>query len=134
MWLKAIIDKSEFVTDFVQLSEDDASNSASTFYLLLPVAMDEHKGSMDVDWQLITKCLSSPIFKNPEDTTCNQTSHTNDCLHLANGSARLNDLINSLVYVPCKDTFYFVSDYFPQKNYFSLFKDEINYVDHYADV
>ncbi|PWA74613.1 dicer-like 4 [Artemisia annua] len=134
MWLKAIIDKSEFVTDFVQLSEDDASNSASRFYLLLPVTMDKHKGSMDVDWQLITKCLSSPIFKNPEDTTCDQTSHMNDCLYLANGSTQLNDIINSLVYVPCKDTFYFVSDYFPEKNYFSLFKDEINYVDHYAEV
>ncbi|KAL8242948.1 hypothetical protein R6Q59_013250 [Mikania micrantha] len=136
MWLKAIIDKSEFVTDFVRLGKDDYSNSASTFYLLLPVNVDKHRGSMTVDWQLITKCLSSPIFKNPEDiiNTCDRTSNRNDFLYLASGPTQIKDVLNSLVYVPCKDTFYFVSDYLRGKNSFSIFKDERSYVDHYAEV
>lgn len=132
MWLKAIVDKSEFVTDYVQLGKDDVSNAASTFYLLLPVTVNEHQGSISVDWKLITNCLSSPIFKNPEDIA--QTSHTNNCLYLANGPTQINDILNSLVYVPCKDTFYFVSDYLPEKNSFSLFKEDTNYVDHFSEV
>lgn len=136
MWLKAIVDKSEFVTDFVHLGKDDFSNSALTFYLLLPVCMDKHRELMTVDWRLITKCFSSPIFRNPEDiiTSCDQTSNMNDCLFLASGPTQIKDILNSLVYVPCKDTFYFVSDYLPEKNSFSIFKDKTSYVDHYADV
>ncbi|KAK1414006.1 hypothetical protein QVD17_29743 [Tagetes erecta] len=136
MWLKAIVDKSEFVTDFVHLGKDDFSSSALTFYLLLPVCMDKHRELMTVDWQLITKCFSSPIFKNPEDiiTTCDHTSIMNDCLFLASGPMQIKDILNSLVYVPCKDTFYFVSDYLPEKNSFSIFKEQTSYVDHYADV
>ncbi|KAJ0861345.1 putative ribonuclease III [Helianthus annuus] len=138
MWLKAIIDKSEFVTDFVELGKHDFSNSALTFYLMLPVRVDAHRGSMTVDWQLITKCLSSPIFKNPEEiiTACNQTqtSNMNACLHLADGPTQIEDIVNSLVYVPCKDTFYFVSAYLPDKDSFSIFKEGTSYVDHYAEV
>ncbi|KAI3796093.1 hypothetical protein L1987_38757 [Smallanthus sonchifolius] len=135
MWLKVIIDKSEFITDFVELGKDDFSNSALTFYLLLPMRVDEHRGSMTVDWQLITKCLSSPIFKNPKDiiTTCDQMYTMNGCLYLANGPTQIKDILNSLVYVPCKDIFYFVSDYLPEKNSFSIFKDERSYVNHYAE-
>ncbi|XP_076937243.1 dicer-like protein 4 [Bidens hawaiensis] len=138
MWLKAIIDKSELVKDFVQLGKDDVSNSSSTFYLLLPVCIDKHRGSMTVDWHLITKCLSSPIFRNPENiiTTCDrdQASNMNNCLHLATGPTKIKDILCSLVYVPCKDTFYFVSDYFPEKNSFSIFKEGTSYVNHYAEV
>ncbi|KAI3744431.1 hypothetical protein L1987_57511 [Smallanthus sonchifolius] len=134
MWLKAIIDKSEFITDFVELGKDDFNNSALTFYLLLPMRVDEHRASMTVDWQLITKCLSSPIFKNPKDiiTTCDQMYTMNGCLYLANGPTQIKDILNSLVYVPCKDIFYFVSDYLPEKNSFSIFK-ETSYVNHYAE-
>ncbi|KAK9060685.1 hypothetical protein SSX86_021391 [Deinandra increscens subsp. villosa] len=136
MWLKAIIDKSEFVADFVQLGNVDFSNSALTFYLLLPMSVDKYRGSVTVDWQLITKCLSSPIFKNPVETITpyDQASNMNDCLYLASGPTQIKDIVNSLVYVPCKDTFYFVSDYFAEKNSFSIFKEDTSYADHYADV
>nr|XP_043623396.1 dicer-like protein 4 isoform X2 [Erigeron canadensis] len=137
MWLKAIIDKSEFTTDFVRLGKDDVkddvSNSSLTFYLLLPVTTDEHVRTMTVDWKLITKCLSSPIFKNPEYIKCDQTSDLNNCLYLANGPTQINDILDSLVYVPCKDIFYFVSDYLSGRDSFSKFKDETRYVDHYAE-
>ncbi|XP_024979353.1 dicer-like protein 4 isoform X2 [Cynara cardunculus var. scolymus] len=132
MWLKAIIDKSEFVKDFVQLGKDDVSSPISTFYLLLPVIVNKYRGSMTVDWKLITKCLSSPIFRTPKDNTCDRTSHMNNCLYLSNGPTKIDDILNSLVYVPCKDTFYFVSGLFPEKDAFSLFKEETNYANHFA--
>lgn len=134
MWLKAIVDKSEFVRDFVRLGKDDVSSPMSTFYLLLPVIVDKYRGSMTVDWKLITKCLSSPIFRIPEDNTCDQTSHMNNWLYLSNGPTKINDIMNSLVYVPCKDTFYFVSGLLPDQDAFSLFKEETNYVDHFAQI
>ncbi|KVH93716.1 Dicer double-stranded RNA-binding fold, partial [Cynara cardunculus var. scolymus] len=128
----AIIDKSEFVKDFVQLGKDDVSSPISTFYLLLPVIVNKYRGSMTVDWKLITKCLSSPIFRTPKDNTCDRTSHMNNCLYLSNGPTKIDDILNSLVYVPCKDTFYFVSGLFPEKDAFSLFKEETNYANHFA--
>ncbi|KAJ9557988.1 hypothetical protein OSB04_012602 [Centaurea solstitialis] len=134
MWLKAIIDKSEFAMDFVQLGKDDVSSPISTFYLLLPVSVDRYRGTMTVDWKLITKCLSSPIFKTPEANTSHQTSHTNNYLHLSNGPTKIDDIMNSLVYVPCKDTFYFVSGLLHNLDAFNVFKDDTNYVDHFAQV
>ncbi|XP_071686095.1 dicer-like protein 4 isoform X2 [Rutidosis leptorrhynchoides] len=132
MWLKAIIDKSELTMDYVRLGKDDVSNIASTFYLLLPVIVNEHQKSISVDWNLITKCLSSPIFKNPEDIV--QTSYMNNCLHLANGPTQINDILHSFVYVPCKDTFFFVSEFLPDRNSFSVFKDDKSYINHFAEV
>ncbi|KAL4589871.1 hypothetical protein LXL04_002782 [Taraxacum kok-saghyz] len=138
MWLKAIVDKSDFTKDYVQLGKDDVSNSMSTFYLMLPVTVnDENGGLMTVDWKLITRCLSSPIFKSPEDvtTTFSQTVSSNDdCLYLTNGSTKVNDILNSLVYVPCKDIFFFVSEVVHDKDAFDLFKEDTSYVNHYAEV
>ncbi|KAI3524344.1 hypothetical protein L1887_02997 [Cichorium endivia] len=135
MWLKAIVDKSDFASNFVPLGKDDVSNSVSTFYLMLPVTVDKRQGSMTVDWKLITKCLSSPIFKSPQDDiTFDQTFCSDDCLYLANGPTKIDDIINSLAYVPCKDTFFFVSDVLRDKDAFNLFKEDTNYVDHYAEV
>lgn len=134
MWLKAIVDKSDFASDFVPLGKDDVSNSVSTFYLMLPVTVNDHQGSISVDWKLITKCLSSPIFKSPEHIKSDQPICLNDSLYLENGPTRIDDIVNSLAYVPCKDTFFFVSDVIRDKDSYNLFKEDTSYVDHYAEI
>ena len=86
---------------------------------------------MTVDWKLVKSCLSLPIFRSGEDARDSVISHRNNHLELANGPHSINDIINSLVYAPCKDTFFFISDVVPEKNGNSLYKDSTNHKEHY---
>ncbi|CAK9179473.1 unnamed protein product [Ilex paraguariensis] len=134
MFLKVILDRSEFIPDYVPLGELDGCNlSTSTFYLLLPVIMVECKDTISVDWNLVRKCLSSPIFRTPKDAGDGKIPHLNKQLQLANGPRSVNDVVNSLVYAPCKDTFFFVSEVVQEKNGYSSFKDSKTHIDHYID-
>lgn len=117
MFFKVILDRSQFIPEFVSL-EDTDSNLSSTFYLLLPVIITEDN-QISVDWNLITRCLSSPIFGAPGDTT---VGISNGQLHLSDEVRSYEDVINSLVYVPCKDTFFFISDVITKKNGYNVRK------------
>lgn len=117
MFFKVILDRSQFIPEFVSL-EDTDSNLSSTFYLLLPVIITEDN-QISVDWNLITRCLSSPIFGAPGDTT---VGISNGQLHLSDEVRSSEDVINSLVYVPCKDTFFFISDVITEKNGYNVRK------------
>lgn len=134
MWLKVILDRTELIPEFVSLGENDFSKSgSSTFYLMLPVITHEYVNKMTVDWKLVRRCLSSPIFCSPEDTVCNGTHNTNNLI-LANGTKSVAEVVNSFVYAPCKNIFFFVTDIVPEKNGYSEFKESISYVEHYVDV
>ncbi|XP_077222093.1 endoribonuclease Dicer homolog 4-like [Tasmannia lanceolata] len=51
MFLKIILDRSEFVSNFVPLGKKASSHlGSSTFYLLLPIWKHEHEDKMIVDW------------------------------------------------------------------------------------
>ncbi|KAM7508303.1 hypothetical protein LguiA_018756 [Lonicera macranthoides] len=131
MFLKAILDRSEFIPEFVSLGKSDFSNSSSlTYYLMLPVVFLENGSQMTVDWNLVRRCLSSPIFGVPEYTN----EHMNNYLHLCNGRKSVEDVENSLVYVQCKNTFFFVSEIVKNKNGYCTYKDSMNHVDHYLDM
>ncbi|KAK7388536.1 hypothetical protein VNO78_23354 [Psophocarpus tetragonolobus] len=116
MFLKIILDRLEFVSEFVDLGMGAESlTSSSTFYLLLPVVLQEYGNAMKVDWKTMKRCLCSPIFRHPADTTDNKVFPL-DYLQLANGSRHIRDVENSLVYAPHKKTFYFVTNINYQKN------------------
>lgn len=133
MFFKVILDRSEFVPEFVSLGQTSVNYSgSSTHYLLLPVIQNDFGSSMTVDWKLIRRCLSSPVFRAREDAGDKIDLSANNCLELANGRYDAIDVINSLVYAPCKDTFFFISDIVKEKNGHSEFKDSITHVQHYA--
>ncbi|KAK6136536.1 hypothetical protein DH2020_029732 [Rehmannia glutinosa] len=133
MFLKVILDRHKFIPEYVSLEDSDVlGSSSSTFYLLLPVIAHE-RDKISVDWTLINRCLSSPIFRHPRISTSDEISQLNNHLHLANGCSSVHDILNSLVYVGCKDTFYFISEILPEKNGYSSYNDSRNHVEHYTE-
>lgn len=133
MFLKVILDRSEFISEFVSLENNVTSNPiSSTSYLLLPILLNNNN-KVSVDWKLVGKCLSSSIFGAPKCGGHDGCSQDKRQLHLANGIKSGEEVVNSLVYVPCKDTFFFVSDIVFYKNGYSLIKDFKNHLDHYME-
>ncbi|CAI9097482.1 OLC1v1033915C1 [Oldenlandia corymbosa var. corymbosa] len=133
MFLKIILDRAELSANFVSLEDKVTCNSfSSTSYLLLPVLFNE-KNKISVDWKVVRRCLLSPIFRAPECAEDPEVSQFKRQLQLANGIKSEEDVLNSLVYVPCRDTFFFVSDIVFDKNGYSLIKDVKNHVQHYLD-
>ncbi|KAL9399688.1 hypothetical protein Peur_008649 [Populus x canadensis] len=116
LFLKAILDRSEFVHEYVPLGKDALSKSCPTFYLLLPVIFHVSERRVTVDWEIIRRCLSSPVFKNPANAVDKGILPSNDCLQLANGCSSIRDVENSLVYTPHQKKFYFIANIVPEKN------------------
>ncbi|KAL6543544.1 endoribonuclease Dicer [Orobanche hederae] len=134
LFLNIILDRYKLLPEYVVLENNDLCESSSpTFYLLLPVILHDHD-KISVDWTLVRRCLSSPIFEHPGIVLDDETSQLNNHLHLSNGRKSLHDVVNSLVYVPCKNTFFFVSDIFPEKSGHSLYDDSKSHVEHYAEM
>ncbi|WCJ29844.1 dicer-like 4 [Euphorbia peplus] len=103
MFLKIILDRSEIVPDFVPLGKDGFYASSPTFYLLLPVLHDSGN-LVTVNWEIVRRCISSPVFTRMENGCIPSDPH----LQLANGCRSTSDIENSLVYVPHKKEFYFI--------------------------
>lgn len=132
MCLRVIIDRSEFIPEFVSLGRNDYGDLGSgTFYLLLPVIRNEYKDAMTIDWKLIRRCLSSPLFRMQEAVGANRDPHRNGHVYLANGPRYIEDVVNSLVYAPSKDLFFFVADVILDKNAHSEYKESRTFVEHY---
>nr|AIE15767.1 Dicer-like protein 4b [Salvia miltiorrhiza] len=134
LFLKVLVDRHEFRAEYVSLEDNSVCKSnLSTFYLLLPVVEHDHD-RFSVDWTLISRCLSSLIFKHTssdvEDDICQVTGY----LHLANGCTSFNSTLNSLVYLPCKDTFFFVSDILTERNAHDSYNDSSSHVEHYSEL
>lgn len=131
MFLKLVLDRTKFASEFVPLGKPDFSrSSSSTFYLLLPVNLDKEDKIAGIDWSTIRKCLSSPIFRAPGDST-HRKIHSSD-IRLASGYRSISDVENSLVYVPHKSTFYFITGVVRERNAYSPYEDSgtLSYVDH----
>ncbi|XP_027919054.1 dicer-like protein 4 isoform X1 [Vigna unguiculata] len=132
MFLKIILDRLEFVSDTVDLGmAAEAQTSSLTFYLLLPVVLQEYGNAMKVDWKTVKRCLWSPIFRHPKYTMDKRKSSFDIHLKLANGYRSVRDVENGLVYAPHKKTFYFVTNIDYEKTGFSLHKESgtSSYVD-----
>ncbi|KAL1372177.1 hypothetical protein HN51_002320 [Arachis hypogaea] len=124
MFLKTILDRSEFVSDLVTLGKGaESHNDSSTFYLMLPVVLQEYENIMTVDWKTVRRCLCSPIFKSPPDAVDQKPCPSDSSLQLANGKRSIRDVENSLVYATHKKLFYFVTNVNHEKNGLSPSKD-----------
>ncbi|KAJ3679169.1 hypothetical protein LUZ60_017180 [Juncus effusus] len=115
MWLKAILDRSEFASERVSLGKLEAlfRHEGSTFYLLLPVKQQNYGESHNkllVDWDTMRLCLSSPVFGNDANNQLlrGDCANSDDCLRLKNGVFKKRDLVGSLVYMPHNGLFFFV--------------------------
>lgn len=133
MFLKIILHRSEFVSERVQLGDSNDSYKAcsSTFYLLLPVILNDDNNKITVDWKSIKRCLSSPIFRNPAENAGSGYSPLIGELQLANGSRNEDEVVNSLVYAPYKNAFFFVADIIAEKNGYSTSTSGASHVDHF---
>ncbi|PPS05772.1 hypothetical protein GOBAR_AA14871 [Gossypium barbadense] len=97
MFFKVILDRSELLSEFVTLGNVFLSSSSSTFYLLLPVILSNCENKVTVDWGIVQRCLSSPLFKSPVAAAKIENFPSDVCLHLVNGCRSIRDIENSLV-------------------------------------
>ncbi|KAL5698800.1 endoribonuclease Dicer [Ranunculus cassubicifolius] len=135
LYLKIILDRAEFFADFVQLGKSALSkHKHPSFYLLLPVRQNMKDNSLIVDWEIIRRCLSSPIFVNERIHLDSGVVPAENSLLLANGPASRSDVVNSLILTPHNGLFFFVDDIFHGIDANSPFTDQSasNYVEHYA--
>lgn len=135
MFLKIILDRSQFISKFVSLGEDAFSlSSNSTFYLLLPMVLHDCEKKLTVDWTLMRRCLSSPIFKGTAEIIMNDILPS-DHFKLANGCMSRTDVVNSLVHVPHKEEFCFVTNIVDEKNGYSPYRDsdDMSFMEHFIN-
>lgn len=131
MFLKIILDRKEFESEYVSLVNNCFHKSSPTFYLLLPVLHDS--GNMiNVNWDVVGRCISSPVFTGFERECIPSDPH----LQLANGRRNISDIENSLVYVPHKKRFYFVDNVVYGKDAHSPYKGSggPSHVQHYFEM
>lgn len=134
MFLKVILDRSEFSHDHVALGESAASYQHSpTFYLLLPVRLEKSERNMNVDWATVRRCLSSPVFRPPAVSCERDLREVCNTLELLNGRFSENDIVNSLVFTPHNKSFYFVDGILCGTNAYDKCKDATTYSEHYMD-
>ncbi|KAK9098409.1 hypothetical protein Syun_025454 [Stephania yunnanensis] len=133
--LKIILDRSIFFSDFVSLGESDTSQSLSTFYLLLPMRETNHENKLGVDWNIIRRCLSSPVFHRGVDSRDHSPIHGSSSLILESGLVNTWDILNCLVFTPHNKLFFFVVDILHGMNSESAFPDHkrVNYAEHYSE-
>lgn len=132
MFLKVILDRSKFISDYISLGEEDYESNSSTFYLLLPVIFHENASTVTIDWKIVRTCLSSPVFREPPSSIGAEKFPSYEHLQLDNGCWSISDIENSLIYARHKDSFYFVSNVVWKKNGYSPYKDSgtTNHVEH----
>ncbi|GMI92533.1 DICER-LIKE 4, dicer-like 4 [Hibiscus trionum] len=133
MFFKVILDRSKLLSGFFTLGNSDfLSSSSSTFYLLLPVILSNCENKMTVDWGIVQRCLSSPLFKTPVESAKNENFSSDVCLQLVNGCTSIRDVENSLVYAAHKAAFYFITGIVRGKNGYSPYRDSgsLNHVEH----
>lgn len=130
MILKVILDRLEFVSEFVPLGK---KSSPDTFYLLLPVIYNDRENKLSIDWKAIRKCLSSPIFRPATNIKENKLLASENYLQLSNEARRPSDIEGSLVYVPHKSSFYFIVDTVNEMNGHSPYDKSgtLSYIDNY---
>ncbi|XP_031381749.1 LOW QUALITY PROTEIN: dicer-like protein 4 [Punica granatum] len=125
MCLRVILDRFDFVSEYVALGKSNSSRSSmSKFYLLLPVTLGRSHKTISIDWTTIRRCLTSPIFGRPANSLEDESrSPPFDLIILANGTRSRSNVENSLVYVPHKNCFFFVTNINYKKNGHSLYKE-----------
>ncbi|KAF5182541.1 Dicer-like protein, partial [Thalictrum thalictroides] len=135
LYLKIILDREEFFADFVPLEKKDSIQSKpSNSYLLLPVRQNKHEHKLAVDWELIKRCLSSPVFGAQKNALDSGLVAAGKPLILADGPASTSDVVNSLIFTPHNKLFFFVDGILSGMDANSPFTDasSANYLQHYT--
>ncbi|XP_050272142.1 dicer-like protein 4 isoform X2 [Quercus robur] len=132
MYLKVILDRLEFIRESVSLGKSNTCESSSlTFYLLLPVILHDSDNKITVDWKIIRRCLSSPVFRTPEDAMEKENFPLGDHLILANGYRSISEVTDSLVHAPSyKQGFFFITNIVDGKNGYSPHSETSSYAEH----
>lgn len=133
MYLKIILDRTEFIPQFVPLGKNAiCKSSSSTFYLLLPVILHDNESTITVDWEIVMRCLSSPVFRTSGDAMVKEHFPLDVDLQLINGCRSISDVENSLVYAPHRKEFFFISNIVHGKNGYSPYKESetSSYLEH----
>ncbi|KAJ4951048.1 hypothetical protein NE237_027880 [Protea cynaroides] len=134
MCLKIILDRPDFSSDSVPLGKNEKCQSrSSTFYLLLPVREHEREDALTIDWKIVRRCLSSPVFKLPAGAVENGVIPINQTLELASGPVDITDILNSLVFIPHKKSFFFIDGILPEINGYSQFKRNSSYKEYFME-
>ncbi|ONK59574.1 uncharacterized protein A4U43_C08F7860 [Asparagus officinalis] len=114
--LKIILERSLFFSDIVLLGDiNEPHTTSSTFYLLLPVKMQDYSDDKLVDWETVGRCINSPAFGYSIDSL-DCLDPVNDTLELHNGTFKKSDIMNSLVFTPHNKKFFFIDDINQEKN------------------
>ncbi|GJN27074.1 hypothetical protein PR202_gb15060 [Eleusine coracana subsp. coracana] len=108
MFLKVLLDRSEFTSSFVLLKSDAALQISSTFYLLLPIKKKFNGDKFMIDWSTVKRCLASPVFQHSMGLSPHDTYLPNESLKLLDGTYHKADVTGSLVFTPHNDLFFFV--------------------------
>lgn len=131
MFLKVLLDRSEFTSSYILLGNDTSFEMDSTFYLLLPIKQKIYDTFM-IDWPAVKRCLSSPAFQDPMGLSLRDLYLPNESLKLLGGTYNKADVIGSLVYTPHTDLFFFVDAILDGTNA----KSELNsatYAEHFKE-
>ncbi|XP_020599927.1 endoribonuclease Dicer homolog 4 isoform X2 [Phalaenopsis equestris] len=128
MFLKILLDRSEYFNEIVALGKSNAYLS-STFYLLLPVIEQNNGENKAIDWSTVKRCLSSPAF---EHVLYEKGLTERNTLELFNGQENVSHILDSLVFVPHNKLFYFVDGLLPEINSNSRMANrDTSYAEHY---
>ncbi|XP_023928784.1 dicer-like protein 4 isoform X2 [Quercus suber] len=132
MYLKVILDRLKFVPESVSLGKSNTCELSSlTFYLLLPVILHDSDKKITVDWKIIRRCLSSPVFRTLEDAMEKENFPLGNNLLLANGCRSISEVKDSLVYAPpYKQGFFFITGIVDGKNGYSPHSETSSYAEH----
>ncbi|XP_006653591.1 endoribonuclease Dicer homolog 4 [Oryza brachyantha] len=132
MFLKILLDRSEFTSSHVILGNDVTLEINSTFYLLLPIKQKCYGDKFMIDWPAVERCLSSPIFKAPKDVSVHDSYSPNKSLRLLDGICSKTDVVGSVVFSPHNNIFFFVDAILDEINARSEYKDA-TYAEHFKE-
>uniref|UniRef100_A0A0D9W711 Dicer-like protein 4 n=1 Tax=Leersia perrieri TaxID=77586 RepID=A0A0D9W711_9ORYZ len=133
-FLKILLDRSEFTSSHVVLSNDVTLEINSSFYLLLPIKQKCYGDRFMIDWPAVERCLSSPIFKAPIDVSVHASYSPNESLRLLDGICSKADVVGSVVYSPHNKIFFFVDSILDEINARSKCKGATyTYVEHFKE-
>lgn len=88
-----------------------------------------------IDWTTVRHCLTSPAFIDVSATFEKAPCCTSDKLQLLNGSVNKADVVNSLIFTPHNNLFFFVDGILYETNANSSYKGKKceSYAEYYRD-
>ncbi|KAM0886804.1 hypothetical protein ACQ4PT_029462 [Festuca glaucescens] len=132
MFLKILLDRSEFTVSHVMLGNDETLQINSSFYLLLPIKQELYGDIFMIDWPTIERCLLSPIFKNPTGVSMNGAYLPDESLRLLDNIYNKTDVVGSLIFAPHNKTFFVIDDILDELNARSEYNGA-TYEEHYKE-